>query len=77
MTKESNMKLEELQNKLDEKKYLESEIAKQDLSGKMEYCKKCAFCYKRFAQCTLSHQSRLANCVCARAYKAGHKDENV
>lgn len=35
--------LEKLQKELDEKKWLESEIAHQDLSGKMFYCNYCPF----------------------------------
>lgn len=58
------MELNELQKQLDEKKYLESEIARRDLSGKMSYCEGCSF--RHFADCQLTHESRIANNVCAR-----------
>ena len=62
-----NEMLKPIQKELDEKKYYESEISKQDLSGKMEYCKYCSICYQAYRQCPLDQHSREINCVCAKA----------
>lgn len=62
-----NEMLKPIQKELDEKKYYESEIARQDLSGKMEYCKYCTVCYQSFRQCPLDQHTRETNCVCAKA----------
>lgn len=59
-----------LQKELDEKKYRQSEIARQDLAGRMEYCKNCTFnIYDAKVErmiCNLDHLSRTENCVCAK-----------
>lgn len=70
------MELNELQKQLDKKKYFESEIAKRDLSGKMFYCEGCNFRY--FADCQLTHETRVANCVCAKQeLRRGGTDERL
>lgn len=59
-----------LQKELDEKKYRQSETARQDLAGRMEYCKGCSFnifdIEKQYMVCNLDHISRTENCVCAK-----------
>lgn len=71
------MELNELQKQLDEKKYFESQVARQDLSGKMFYCETCIFKSKE-QTCELTNESRVANCVCARQEqrRLGGTDEN-
>ena len=65
-------KIIELQKKLDEKKYLQSQTARQDLGGRMLYCKTCYFL--KFDQekghliCNLDNNSRVENQVCAKNY---------
>lgn len=68
------MELQELQKQLDEKKYFESQIAKQDLSGKMFYCEDCIF--RHYADCQLIQESRVVNCVCARQENRRNGSEN-
>ena len=59
-----------LQKELDEKKYRQSATARQDLAGRMEYCKGCSFnifdVEKQHMFCNLDHTSRTENCVCAK-----------
>ncbi len=59
-----------LQKELDEKKYRQSELAKTDLSGRMEYCKDCSFnTYDVRVDhmiCNLDSKSRAENIVCAK-----------
>lgn len=61
---------EKLQKELDKTKYIQSEIAKQDLSGKMPYCKNCAFqrCNLERTRntCHLDRQMVVEYQVCAR-----------
>ena len=62
--------LESLQQQLDNQKYFQSAIVKQDLSGLMEYCENCAFKKMntemgRFI-CNLDYKSVLENKVCAK-----------
>ena len=61
------------QHELDELKYYESQIARQDLSGKMNYCKECQCCYQFFRQCQLGQESREKNFVCAKAFEKMQK----
>lgn len=59
-----------LQKELDEKKYRQSETAREDLAGRMEYCKGCSFniydIEKQHMVCNLDNNSRTENCVCAK-----------
>ena len=59
-----------LQKELDDKKYSQSETARQDLAGRMEYCKGCSFnifsVQENHMTCDLDHRSRTENCVCAK-----------
>lgn len=55
------------QKSLDKKKYLSSEIHKQDLSGKMAYCQKCqSMTYNH--NCRATQKEREAGCLCAKAF---------
>ena len=60
-----------LQKELDDKKYFQSNTARQDLAGRMEYCNGCSFnvfdIEKQHMICNLDHQSRTENCVCAKS----------
>ena len=62
--------LDALQKELDKTKYIQSEIAKQDLSGEMPYCKNCAF--QRANEeatrkiCNLDRRAIVENQVCAK-----------
>ena len=62
--------LDALQKELDDKKYIQSEIAKQDLSGEMPYCKNCAFqranAEKTRNICNLDRKPIVENQVCAK-----------
>lgn len=59
-----------LQKELDEKKYRQSELAKTDLSGRMDYCKDCTFnqfdITVQHNKCFLDSRSRAENLVCAK-----------
>ena len=58
------------QRKLDEIKYLQSEIASEDLSGKMGWCNSCANQSKDngYCSCLATQQERESDCLCAKAY---------
>lgn len=58
--------LKQLQKQLDEKKWLESEIARQDLTGKMFYCNVCPYQDKYLKICTATEQFIMENSQCAR-----------
>lgn len=64
---------EKTQKELDEKKYFQSQTARQDLSGLMEYCDNCDF--RLFSQekqrliCNLDSKSREENKVCEKNYR--------
>ena len=62
--------LDALQKELDKTKYIQSEIAKQDLSGEMPCCKNCAFqranAEKTRNICNLDRKSIVENQVCAK-----------
>lgn len=60
------MKLIELQQRCDKKKYIESEKAGMDLSGGMEYCSVCK--YANGEGCDIDHNTRVALSACGRAY---------
>lgn len=58
------------QRKLDEIKYLQSEIACEDLSGKMSWCN---FCENQsedngYCSCKITQQERECVNICAKAY---------
>ena len=71
--------LRQLQKELDEKKHRQSEIAKQDLGGRMEYCKDCYFLKfdteKQHLICNLDQNSKEINSVCAKNYVRGKYNE--
>lgn len=59
------------QSSLDKKKWIESENAGEDLSGKMLCCYHCEFQAdeRNFdAVCTKTHEERVKHCYCAKAY---------
>jgi hypothetical protein len=66
----NELELINLQKKLDEKKYIQSQTARQDLGGRMSYCKECYFLKfdteKKHLICNLDESSRVANQVCAK-----------
>lgn len=77
------MNEQELKNKqkeLDEKKYRQSEIAKQDLAGRMEYCDGCYFVKfdheKGHVICNLDERSKIENQVCAKNYVRRKENES-
>lgn len=56
----------ERQFRLDEKKWIASEQAGEDMSGKMDYCQNCG---KQTAYgCAISQEEREAQSECAVAY---------
>lgn len=62
------MKLEELQKKLDEKKYFVGVEQGCDPAGKMLHCDSCEYGTRDF-KCSISHEERVAKCACAKAYR--------
>lgn len=54
------------QASLDKQKWLESENEKRDMSGAMYYCGDCT--HQICDYCTITHERRVATCVCATAY---------
>ena len=62
--------LRQIQKELDDKKYIQSQTARQDLSGRMPYCSDCYFLKfdteKKHLICDLDQNSRAINCVCAK-----------
>lgn len=66
------VELTELQKQLDETKYFQSQTAKQDLGGRMEYCENCYFqkfdSNKGHLICNLDESSKVSNYVCAKNY---------
>ena len=58
--------LRELQKQLEEKKWLESEIARQDLTGKMFYCNVCPYQDKYLKICTATDQFVRETSQCAK-----------
>lgn len=74
-----DIKLIEMQKKLDEKKYLESEIANQDLGGLMDFCKNCVFQKMESNAgriiCNLNRKAIEANYVCAKNYFRNKENE--
>ena len=70
--------LKELQNKLDTQKYYQSATARQDLSGRMDYCKNCYFQKfdneKGYVICNLDEKSKVENQVCAKNYRRNNSE---
>lgn len=54
------------QKKCDERKYLESEKLKTDLSGNMDYCDFCD--QQANFRCRATQLDREMNCLCSKAY---------
>ena len=61
------MKNKELQRKLDQKKWLESEKSGLDKSGAMPYCAYCNFRNKCF-YCRATQEERETKFLCSTAY---------
>lgn len=70
-----NLTLEEIQTYLDKKKLCDSEFWKRDLSGIMNYCRKCEFRNFPHLECTISHPERVERCACAIAFVNMQKEE--
>lgn len=58
--------LKELQKELDEKKWLDSENTKKDLTGKMPYCNYCPFQDNYLKICSATEQFVIDASQCAR-----------
>lgn len=59
------------QKSLDKTKWLDSEMAGCDLSGKMLYCYHCEFQTDEHnfdVVCAKTHEERVEHCYCAKAY---------
>ena len=54
------------QTRLDKEKYLASEQAQADLSGKMPYCAACT--NENPDGCEYTQEQREQGCICAKAY---------
>ena len=72
--------LKEKQKKLDEEKYLQSQIARQDLGGRMPYCEGCYFvkfdAEKGHPICNLDENSKVENQVCAKNFLRRKESES-
>lgn len=70
--------LKELQEKLDTQKYYQSATARQDLSGRMSYCKGCYFqrydAEKGYIICNLDEKSKVENQVCAKNHRRNNDE---
>lgn len=64
-------KLKDVQERCDKKKYVDSYALQQDLSGSMDYCEVCK--YSLDSKCVMTHDQRVADNLCARAYNKLHK----
>ncbi|MBQ2894960.1 MAG: hypothetical protein IJE92_05525 [Clostridia bacterium] len=53
------------QASLDKEKWLESEKMGVDMSGEMPYCGDCEH---QLLGCLATHEKRVENCLCAKAY---------
>ena len=56
------------QMKLDFQKWLESEVNKRDMSGKMLYCAYCQYS-DGISKCSATQEQRLKECYCDKAYR--------
>lgn len=67
-----NMTNKQRQTALDKNKYLESQQQGFDMSGCMLYCAKCEHADHSHptenGKCYITHEERVANCACAKAY---------
>lgn len=74
----NELEIKNLQKQLDEKKYFQSQTARQDLGGRMEYCAECYFLKfdteKKHLICNLDEHSRVVNQVCAKNYLRGKEN---
>lgn len=59
------------QTRLDKEKYLASEQAQTDLSGKMPYCAACT--NENPSGCEYTQEQREQGCICAKAYNRGRE----
>ena len=71
-----NKELTELQKELDETKWRQSEIAREDLSGKYGYCLDCPYINIDTLICTLPHKDRIVLSSCAKAYIKSREERN-
>lgn len=69
------MKLKERQAQLDEQKYLESKELQKDKTGKMEYCIKCKYRNYPFLECCITHERRVQESACAKAFNQMMKEK--
>lgn len=69
----------ERQKNLEKKKWLESEKACQDLSGKMPYCKNCYYRGMNYDAivCLASQNKRETECLCATAYNRMYRRKKL
>lgn len=76
----NELELKMKQKELDEKKYLQSQTARQDLGGRMEYCKDCYFLKfdteKKHLICNLDERAKVENQVCAKNYERRNQNES-
>lgn len=68
MAKKTNL---QVQKELDEEKWVDSEKAKTDLSGAMDYCDYCSKQY--IGGCSAIQLDRVMDCLCAKAYNRSRK----
>lgn len=66
------MKNEERQRRLDEAKWIASEMEDIDMGGKMWYCSRCE--YNEGGSCEASESKRVNERLCAMAYNRGRKN---
>lgn len=66
--------LKNRQKLCDISKWLESERQGKDVSGTMEICKYCSA--SQANTCTATHQERVDNNLCAKAYNISKKELN-
>lgn len=76
----NELELKKIQQELDTKKYLQSQTARQDLSGRMPYCTDCYFLKfdteKKHLVCNLDEKSKVDNQVCAKNYTRRMENES-
>lgn len=76
----NDLELKNLQSELDKKKYIQSQTARQDLSGRMPYCMDCYFLKfdteKKHLVCNLDEISKVENQVCAKNYERRKENES-
>lgn len=62
------MNYKKSQERLDKKKYLDSEKIGFDVSGHLAHCQVCPCRMKGDCHCIASQEDRTKYCLCARAY---------